>query len=1054
MPKIEVNFRRIAIWMLLAAISTCFETSARADSSSANLSVLVTDSSGAVVPGAHLMLRNSATSQEQQSESGRSGAATFPFLKPGRYQLTVSKEAFADVVIDNITLNVGDDRHLQLVLKVGAAAQTVIVDGSGLTINTTDASVSTVIDRKFVENIPLNGRSFQDLISMIPGVVTQSPQNTTAVVAGYGDFSVNGQRTETNNYTVDGISGNISAGYANGSAQPATSGSIAASTTLGTTQSLVSVDALQEFRVQSSSYSAEYGRTPGGQFSFATRSGTKDFHGTVFDYLRNNFFDANDWFNDHYGKPITALRQNDFGGTLGGPVAIPRLYRGKDRTFFFVSYEGLRLTQPQAASIQYVPSLSLRQAAPQPLQSILNAFPLPSQGGVDYGNGLAQFIEPDSLPSTINSTSVRIDQVLTQRNAMFFRFSDTPSSSTTRTLSNVFRNQNGTQTYTLGLTSQFNNQLSNEFRLGYARSDSASHRSVDNFGGAVPIDLPNALGLGSYPDGAAAVVLAIGSGSSQLTAGNPTNLGRQWNLTDSVSFNIGKHRIKAGVDYLYIKTPLVPSQNPYAQYIYLSASQVTSNSALIANVSKYLNSTPLLYETSLYAQDEWRVSSRISLSLGLRWELDPPPHDQHGNDPYTLQGSIGNPSTLSLAPRGTPLWKTTWYNFAPRLGVAWTAHQTLGWETVFRTGGGVFFDTDNQAGVYGFSALGFYAVDTTFNASAPVSAAQLDFSAAPTAPYTSTIIYAFPSHLQLPYTLQWNTSVEQSLGKRQALTISYVGSNGRRLIQMRQLSLTPLNPNLGTVEYFQNGVSSNYQALQTQFQRTVSHGVHALAAYTWSHSLDFGSNYSTIQLTRGNSDFDVRNNFTGGLSWDLPTVRTNTRVAGWLLNSWGLDGRFNARGGFPVSLQGLRLTDPVSGQIYYGNPTLIPGRPLYLYGNQYPGGRAINGGPSAINPAFILPTSTADSGNAPRNMVRAFGASQVNMAVRRDIPIHDALTFQFRAESFNLLNHPNFGYVDPTLTDATFGQTMKMLNQSLGTVSSLYQQGGARSLQFALKLMF
>jgi hypothetical protein len=431
MPKIEVPFRRFSIWILSAFLLICPHSLAFADASSASLSVTVTDASGAVIPNAHLVARNSATSQEQQSESGSSGIATLPFLKPGRYQLTVSKDAFADVVVDNIVLNVGDARHLQLVLKVGSSTQTVTVDGSGLTINTIDASVGTVIDRKFVENIPLNGRSFQDLIAMTPGVVTQSPQ-TTGQGAGYnGDFSVNGQRTESNYYTVDGVTGNVSAGGGSGRPRNANSGTIAASTTLGTTQSLISVDAMQEFKVLSSTYSAEYGRTPGGQFSLATRSGANVFHGTAFDYLRNNFFDANDWFNDYYGKQQPALRQNDFGGTLGGPLSIPRLYNGKERSFFFASYEGLRLTQPQPATSQYVPSLSLRQSAPSAVQVILNAFPVPTgsefqiactastcPSGAPVGtvipSGLSSFIKPYSVPAQIDSTSVRLDHTLSR----------------------------------------------------------------------------------------------------------------------------------------------------------------------------------------------------------------------------------------------------------------------------------------------------------------------------------------------------------------------------------------------------------------------------------------------------------------------------------------------------------------------------------------------------------------------------------------------------------------------------------------------------------------
>jgi hypothetical protein len=219
-----------------------------------------------------------------------------------------------------------------------------------------------------------------------------------------------------------------------------------------------------------------------------------------------------------------------------------------------------------------------------------------------------------------------------------------------------------------------------------------------------------------------------------------------------------------------------------------------------------------------------------------------------------------------------------------------------------------------------------------------------------------------------------------------------------------------------------------------------------LASYTWSHSLDLGSTATAIPLMRGNSDFDVRNNVQGGLSWDLPRVSGN-KGATAVLNNWGLDGRLIARSGFPVPLQGALFTDPATGNTSYGGLNRVANRPIYIYGSQYPGGRIIN------QSAFSLP-AIGVVGNAPRNFVRGFGATQVNLAARRDFHLHDVLSLQFRAEAFNILNHPNFGYIDPTYTDVTFGQATQMLNQSLGTVASQYQQGGPRSMQFALKLLF
>jgi len=1019
--------------------------------SSAAVNGIVQDTTDARIPNAGVKLINTDTGTESNSKTSKDGNFEIPSVLPGHYRLQIERDGFDTTQLTGIILNVGDNKSVVIRMKVGRSDQTVTVDGAGSTLNTTDASVSTVIDRKFVQNIPLNGRSFQDLISMTPGVVTATPQTpSTNQGVGYtGDFSVNGQRTESNNYTVDGVTGNIASGNGFGGAHSGTGGSLGGSTALGTTQSLISVDALQEFRVQTSTYSAEYGRSPGGQFSLATRSGTNDFHGSLFDYLRNNFFDANDWFNDHYGKPTPALRQNDFGGTLGGPVWIPKLYDGRNRTFFFVSYEGLRLTQPIAATIQYVPDNFMRQQAAPAIQPILNAWPV--QNGIDYGTAaspnLAQFIGAYSIPSQIDSTSIRLDNTFSPKLAIFFRFGDTPSFTESRPLTALARTNINTQTYTLGATSQLSATTNNEFRLGYDRNNSSVNSKADGFGGGTPIDLASAMGAGGFATPYPIMYISInGIGFDGLGTPSGYNLGRQWNLVDTFSVSLGQHQLKLGVDYRRIKSPLIPS-SPELFIDFLSPQSILNNKPDIPEILNFEPATPIFNETALFVQDEWRIRPKISLSMGVRWEVNPPPTEERGNDAYTLLGNLDNPASLTLAPQGTSLWKTPWYNFAPRLGLAWTAHDRAGWETVVRTGGGIFFDNANQVASLGYGGgIGFLAYTILSGASIPFTKSQLNVPVSVTPPYTNATIYAFPAHLQQPYTLEWNASIQQALGKAQSLTISYVGANGRRQIGEQELSLGGLNPNFGSVIYFPGGITSNYQALQLQFQRSVSHGIQALGSYTWSHSLDFGSSATAIPLQRGNSDFDVRNNFQGGLSWDLPKAAAK-QFAETLLSGWGLDGRAIVRSGFPVPLQGSSFVDPTTGSLNNGGLNLVPNKAIYLYGPQYPGGRSIN--PAA----FSVPVNGV-VGNAPRNFVRGFGATQINVAARREFHLHDLLALQFRAESFNVLNHPNFGYVDPTYTDATFGQATQMLNQSLGTVASQYQQGGPRSMQFALKLLF
>src|SRR5438046_774937 len=294
-----------------------------AQGTSASVSGRVTDQSGGVVADAEVEVKDVDRGVATIVKTNGEGFYSLPSLIPGNYLMNVRKQGFQTVSVTGITLNIQDNLSRNFVLQVGSSAVSITVNASDIHLNTTDGSVSTVVDQTYVKNMPLNGRSFQDLSLLTPGTITQTPQASGSAPYGVGvgrtgEFSVNGQRTESNYYTVDGVSANVGASSGNAMViGTGASGSLPAATALGTTQALVSVDALQEFRVQSSSYSAEYGRNPGGQFSFETKSGTNQWHGTVYEYLRNGFFDANDWFNNYFHVAEPAIRQNDFGGTLG-----------------------------------------------------------------------------------------------------------------------------------------------------------------------------------------------------------------------------------------------------------------------------------------------------------------------------------------------------------------------------------------------------------------------------------------------------------------------------------------------------------------------------------------------------------------------------------------------------------------------------------------------------------------------------------------------------------------------------------------------------------------
>jgi hypothetical protein len=1055
-------------YLMVFALCTMSFGLASAQTSTATLSGTVLDPNGAVVPGANITVTEIATGLQRTATTNDQGSFTIPLLKPSIYLLQVEHQGFLTAEVRDITLNVGDERSLRIQMKVGDVKETVNITAETPLINESTA-VSTVVDQTYVKNMPLNGRSFQTLILLTPGVITNSPQVRSST--GFsGEFSVNGQRTESNNYTVDGVSANIGVSSAASVITGAgVSGSVPASTALGTTQALVSVDDLQEFRVQSSSYSAEYGRNPGGQFSFETKSGTNQWHGTAYEYLRNDVFDANDWFNNYFGRAKPPLRQNDFGGTFGGPVMLPRFgeggrqpgYNGRNRTFFFFNYEGLRLLQPQAAAASFVPDAALRLSAPPALQQVLNAFPVQSPNGIDDTvNGVAQFIGTWSNPASLNSTSIRFDHAINDKLRLFFRFSDTKSRSTTlgtvqQALTPATANTSAyrMRAYTAGASSVFSSRVSNEFRFNFSSNRLTTTQTTNAIGGNTPVSLSQLAGLG--PEGQVGVILLLGGNNIQLVESGQLSEQKQWNLVDTVGFSLGRHQFKFGVDYRRL-APIALQPNPQAAYVYLSKAQVQANS-LTTRFRAKGPAYPLYTNFSAFAQDEWRASKRLSLSLGLRWEVNPPPGVTQGLMPYTVQGS--SLATLTLAPQGTPLWQTTWFNFAPRLGVAYILNNRQGRETVVRGGGGVFFDTGQQLGSLSFTGPGFTSgLVAVPSASFPTPVVFPLIVNPPVAPFGA--VDGFASHLQLPYTLQWNASIEQAFGKSQTFSASYIGSHAARLLQLNVLIPTN-NPNITNIQFVGNGLTSDYDALQGQFQRRLSRGLTALASYTWSHCLDYGSENFVFTYQRGNCDFDVRHNLSAAFSYDLPRLGHGSFVKA-VMNHWGLDGRFIARTAFPITLNGNTLIDPTTLQQFHAGLNFVPNQPVYLYGDNCatvlqglhglqpgqtcPGGRAIN--PLAFS------NVSSGLGNAPRNFARGFGAWQMDLALRREFPIYENLKLQFRAEAFNVFNHPNFGVINSSFGTSTFGQATATLASSLGVLGPLYQSGGPRSMQFSVKLIF
>ncbi|MGB9513428.1 MAG: carboxypeptidase regulatory-like domain-containing protein, partial [Candidatus Acidiferrum sp.] len=362
----------------MKSIVLCFITlvlfinTAPGQSANGTVSGIVLDPSGGVIPGANVLIVNDATAVQYPGKTNSEGYYVVTNIPPGTYRIQVSNSGFKTIIKPDIVVHVEDALAINFTLPIGAASEIVTVEGGAPIINTENASVGTVIDRNFVEQLPLNGRSFNTLLQLTPGVVI-APSSPTAP----GQFSIAGQRTDANSFSVDGVSANFGVQGGLGNSGQSGTGGAQAFSVLGGTSSLVSVDALEEFRIETSSFAPEFGRMPGGQVILTTRSGANAFHGGVFDYFRNTALDANDWFANAAGDPRAPEHHNDFGGFLGGPIR-------KDKTFFFFSYEGARLDLPQT-TLTLVPSEYARKTAPAAIAPYLNAYPLPSDMTITPG---------------------------------------------------------------------------------------------------------------------------------------------------------------------------------------------------------------------------------------------------------------------------------------------------------------------------------------------------------------------------------------------------------------------------------------------------------------------------------------------------------------------------------------------------------------------------------------------------------------------------------------------------------------------------------------------
>lgn len=975
----------------------------------------ILDTSDGAVAEAAITITSEETGFRRITSSDPTGNFTVPSLAPGVYKITIRKEGFQTAMKFGVRLADALVRA-DFVLPVGSIEETITVEDSEPLATRTDPSTGGRIERDEIDRLPLNGGGILDLLELTGGT------NVVPATRGEaGQFTTTGQRPNTNYFTVDGMSANIGV-TAGGLPAASPGGVLPAVSAFGSLDSLITLDSVEQFRVRTSTAVAEFGRMPGAAVSITTRSGGNQFHGTTSYRLRNELADANDWFGNAAGYGPLPLRLQDVSQTFGGPLR-------RNRTFFFLSYEHMALLQPLVWN-QPVPSPAGRQKVGDWVQPVLNLFPVPANPTTTANVG--EWTGRTDRPARLDAGGVRVDQAIGSRVSLFGRYNDSPSDNAFGTLA-VDQLHLRAQSFTLGVNARLSSRLVLDFRANESESRADSFWTGDTPGTAGCELDPLAVDfLATTAPCSALVRFSIG-GIGQLVSGpEGSRWQRQFQVTHSTGLRLGKHALEVGADYRHI---VLVRRDPTGTLgvIADTLSQLTNPNNLWIARSSAQNGTAPVQELSLWIEDTWQATSRLTVAGGLRWEFNPATQSAAGN-PQT--GTLFfNPATQTFFPttKSQALWPTSYHDFAPRLGLAWQL--TGDGRTMLRAGGGIYYD----------SSLSI-AADILNGGPLGISS----YTSPRAGLFSSQLSYGFMPNLTVPEVKEWNLSVERALGRHDVLSAGYIGSLATGLIR-RELG-GPGNTPTSLVAVTTNNARSDYHALEVQYRRRVARGVQAIAAYDWAHSIDNDSSDSFLvwvgspASNRGSSDFDLRHSLTGSVTYELPAE------GGKWLRGWALDGVLRARSGFPITVlqneqyMGITLINAF-------RPNLALGQPLWLSDGATPGGKVLNA-------AAFLPTPTATQGILGRNAITGFGMWQLDLALRRDFKLTERMRVQARLEAFNALNHPNFADPVAYLDSPVFGQSTSMLNMMLGTgspgsgLSPILQTGGPRSLQLAVKWVF
>ena len=1064
----------------------------------------VTDPSGANIPNAQVSMTNSDTGITTNVTTNSAGFYTTPNLVPGPYQVTIRAEGFQTVIRSGIELTVGAHQVLDISLRVGQMTQEIQVAGEAPTVELSSSTINAVVSSNTIVDLPLNGRDWTLLAALQPGVsavTTQRPNNASGPKGnrGYGqEMSISGTRPQLNNYRLDGIS---IVDYAGGS--PGSALGVA----LGT-------DAVEEFSVSTSNQSAEYGRTSGGVINAITRSGTNRIHGDAYWFLRDEGLDARNFFD----TSLPPFHRNQFGASVGGPIQ-------KDKTFFFFDYEGLRQSLG-TTNVDIVPSADARNGIVHPdgvtqctigvvspgctlmnsagtvgvdplVKPFLGLYPLPNAGLIAPGDTGFFNIATNQI-STDNYATARVDRKFSEKDSVFATFfwdkalSDGPDPLNDVLVGNESRRYMGA----LEESHVFSPSIVNSVRVGFSRVAALVSGNVQAINPLVTDEAlssePGVPGLAVFS--VPGITGFVGGGVGNFTFNNYT-----WNsfqAYDDASLTKGVHSIKFGFAFERMQSNILFPPNPTGAFTFGSLTSFLTNqpSSFVGGVPGTLS--PRGIRQSLfggYVQDDWRMRPNLTLNLGLRYETVTVPTE--------VQNKLAVLPTLtsSVPDLGSPYFQNpTKRDFEPRVGFSWDP---------FRNG------KTAVRGAFGiFDALPLnYEFNQAETQSAPFSE---QFSASNLAPgsFPSGVTASGTAGLQLTssyveqhphrnYVMIWNLNVQRQLSQNTTVMLGYVGNHGVHMLDRTDdadtvlpVSTTPegllfpfpagsgtrLNPSVGAIIAEAWDGDSEYDALEAQVTKSMSHGFQVQGSYTWGKGIDTGSasvlgdpftnSISSLfffckSCRRGLSDYNIAQTLVVNYLWSVPTPSRLGIIGSHVLGGWELGGIFTAETGVPITPLiggdplGLSSTDPydfpdrLTGPGCGGNPVNPGNVGNYIKLNCFAVPMATPAIAAQCTPFSAVPGSCANlAGNAGRNSVIGPGLVNFDFSLFKNNyikRISEAFNAQFRAEFFNILNRANFS--TPFTNEALFDQT----GTPIGGAGALSQTSTpAREIQFALKLIW